>query len=94
MATFLMVGKYCCKSLENVSPERTEQAVELIKKHSGEIHSMHATLGQNDLIFLLEFPGMKEAMRASVAMSKLTGIAFTTCPAVTVKMFDRLMGNG
>jgi hypothetical protein len=30
-------------------------------------------------------------MKASVALARLTGICFQTCPAVTVEMFDRLV---
>jgi hypothetical protein len=32
-------------------------------------------------------------MKASVTLTKLTGIAFTTCPAVTVEVFDRLVSG-
>jgi hypothetical protein len=36
---------------------------------------------------------MEQAVKASVALSKLTGIAFTTFPAVTVEDFDKLMAE-
>ena len=36
-------------------------------------------------------PGIDDAIKASVALSDLTGIAFTTCPAVTVEAFDELV---
>ena len=36
------------------------------------------------------FPGMEDAMRASVALTRLTGIGFNTTAAVTVDEFDRL----
>jgi hypothetical protein len=32
-------------------------------------------------------------MKASVAITKLTGISFSTMPAVTVQDFDRLMSG-
>jgi hypothetical protein len=32
-------------------------------------------------------------MQASVALNKLTGISFTTLPAVTVKEFDKVMSK-
>jgi hypothetical protein len=32
-------------------------------------------------------------MQASAALSKLTGISFTTSPAVTVEEFDKLMAE-
>jgi hypothetical protein len=36
---------------------------------------------------------MEEAMKASVGLHKLTGIAFTTAPAVSVEVFDNLMAE-
>ncbi len=54
---------------------------------------MYATLGQNDLVLILDFPGVKEAMKASVALTKLTGIGFTTSPAVPVNVFDKMMAG-
>ena len=39
----------------------------------------------------MALPGMKQALKASVALSKMTGIAFTTSPAVTLEVFDKLI---
>ena len=93
MATFLMFGKYSPQALERMSAERTASAVDLIKKFGGEVQSMYATLGANDLVFVVSFPGTEDAMKASVALGKMTGIAFSTAPAVTVAEFDKLMGE-
>ncbi len=93
MATFLMFGKYSPQALEQMSAERTASAVDLIKRFGGEVQSMYATLGVNDLVFVVSFPGTAEAMKASVALGKMTGIAFATAPAVTVGEFDKLMGE-
>ena len=40
MATFIMLGKYTSESLKGISPERTDQAVYLIKKCGGEVKFM------------------------------------------------------
>ena len=91
MATFLMFGKYSSEALRGVSSKRTEEAVSLIKKFGGEVKAMYSLLGEKDLVIILTFPGIEEAMKASVALSKLTGISFTTSPAVTVEEFDKMM---
>jgi uncharacterized protein with GYD domain len=91
MATFLMFGKYSPAALKGISGKRTEEAVSLVKKFNGEVKSMYALLGEEDLVFTLTFPGIEEAMKASVALSKLTRISFTTSPAVTVEDFDKMM---
>ena len=81
MAMYLMFGK------------RTDKAVDLIKQLGGEVQAMYATLGQHDLVLVVSLPGTDAAMKASVALTKLTGIGFNTMPAVSVEDFDKLMGE-
>ena len=90
MATFLMFGKYSSEAIRDLSAQRTDRATELIKQFGGEIQAMYAALGQIDLVFVLTFPATEDAMKASIALTKLTKIAFTTAPAVTVAQFDAL----
>jgi uncharacterized protein with GYD domain len=92
MAVFFMFGKYSGEAIKGIGAKRTEKAVELIKKFGGEVKSMYALLAEQDLVLIVSFPGVEEAMKASVALAKLTGIAFTTAPAVSVEEFDRMMG--
>jgi uncharacterized protein with GYD domain len=94
MATFFMFGKYTSQAIEKISAERTHQAVSEIKKLGGEVSAMHVLLGKYDLLFCVTLPGNEEAIKASVTLSKLTGISFTTCPAVAVEDFDRLVAEG
>jgi len=93
MPTFFMFGKYNSNAIEKISAERTQQAVSEIKKLGGAVKAMHVLLGKYDLVFCVSLPGNEEAIKASVTLSKLTGIAFTTCPAVTVEAFDRLVAE-
>jgi len=41
----------------------------------------------------LEFPGSENAIAASVALNKLTGISFKTSPVVEVEKFDKLISE-
>ena len=79
--------------MKAISAERPQKARELLARFGGEVRAGYALLGENDLLFLVDFPQTEQAMQASVALSKLTGIAFTTSPAVAVDEFDRLMGE-
>jgi len=88
-----MLGKYSSEALKGISPGRTDKALKIIKKFGGEVKSMYALLGEIDLVFILTFPDVEKAMQASVALNKLTGISFTTLPAVTVKEFDKVMSK-
>ena len=93
MATFMMFGKYSSDALKGISAERTSKAADLLKRHGGEITAMYALLGTNDLLLIVDLPGVEQAMQASVALNKTTGIAFTTSPAMKVEEFDKLMGG-
>ena len=93
MATFLMFGKYSSRALQEMSIQRTDKAVDLVRQFGGEVQAMYATLGQHDLVFVVSLPGTDEAMKASVALTKLTGISFDTMPAVSVQDFDKLMSE-
>jgi uncharacterized protein with GYD domain len=92
MSTFIMFGKYTMDSVRGMSRKRTENASSIISDLGGEIKSAYALLGQTDIILIVDFPGVNEAMKASVELAKLLGVAFTTSPAVTIEEFDRLVG--
>ena len=49
MPTFMMLGKYTPEALKGISPERTDKAVELIRKNGGKVVSMYSVLGEQDL---------------------------------------------
>ena len=92
MASYLMLGKYSAGALEGISAERTGRAAGLIKAAGGEVKCMYALLGAYDLVFIVDLPDTAAAMKASVALSCETGIAFQTMPALSVEEFDRVMG--
>jgi uncharacterized protein with GYD domain len=93
MATFIAFGRYSAQAIQGMSAERTVEAGKLIAKFGGEVKAMYALLGKTDLLAIVEFPGVEQAMQASVALTKLSGISFTTSPAVSVKEFDKLMAE-
>lgn len=93
METFLMFGKYSTEALRGITAERTQESVRLVKKSGGEVKAIYQLLGEVDVVGILTFPGTEQAMNASVALGKLTGISFTTSPAVTVEEFDKMMAE-
>jgi uncharacterized protein with GYD domain len=92
MAVFLMFGDYSLEGMQGISAERTEKSEALVAEHGGEIKAGYALLGEHDLVLVAEFPGIAEAIKASVDLSRLLGISFTTAPAVTIEEFDALVG--
>lgn len=93
MATFFMFGKYSADAMKGISAERTAKAAALVKQHGGEVKSAYALLGDYDLVLIVDLPSIDQAIQASVALAKLTGISFSTAPAVSVETFDKLMKN-
>ena len=90
MTTFFMLGRYSVDSIKEITAERTKEAVELLTHYGGKVREMYALLGPYDLVLITELPSTQEAMKASIALTKLTGISFTSCPALTVEHFDQL----
>jgi uncharacterized protein with GYD domain len=93
MATFIMFGKYSAEALKGMSPARTQQITDTVKKFGGEVQGMYATLGDQDLVFILTLPGIEQAMQLSVSLNKMTGISFATAPAVSAAEFDKIMAT-
>jgi uncharacterized protein with GYD domain len=91
MATFFMFGKYSSEALKEMSAERTDKAISLIKKFGGEVNSMYALLGEQDLVLIVDFPGVEQAMKASVALTKMTGVSFNSSPAMPIEDFDKMI---
>jgi uncharacterized protein with GYD domain len=94
MATYLMFGKYSQASMKEISAERTGNAISVIEKHGGKLTAGYAMLGRKDLVLIVDLPSNEQAMKTSVALSKLLGIGFSTAPAVTIDAFDKLMEDG
>jgi len=93
MNTFFMIGKYSNDSLKEMGVDRTQKSVRLIKELGGEVKSMYALLGGFDFIMIVELPTTEIAMKASLGLNILTGISFSTFPAVSVDDFDRIIGE-
>lgn len=90
MAKFVMVGKYSAEAVKGIAAERTNKVTAVIEMAGGKVNTMLALLGCKDLLFIVDFPGVAEAMKASIGITRATGIGFTTSPAITVEEFDKL----
>jgi uncharacterized protein with GYD domain len=90
MATFLMFGKYSAGAIKDISAKRTEQSTATIEKYGGKYKSGYALMGDRDLVLIVEFPKIEQVVQCSLALHKLTGISFSTSPAVSIDQFDEL----
>jgi uncharacterized protein with GYD domain len=92
MATFIMTGRYSAEAVKKISARRTTDANKIVTKCGGKIVAAYATMGETDLLAVMEFPGVNEAIKASVALNKALGISFLTVPAIRIEEFDKLVG--
>ncbi len=92
MPAYVMFGKYSHESIKNISAKRTADATAVIKANGGDLKAGYALLGEPDLVMIVEFPGPEQAMKASVGLTRLLGIAFSTAPALSFADFDKLVG--
>jgi len=91
MATYFLTGTYTAEAVKGISRKRTADVSEMIQNIGGKVVAMYLLLGEKDLVIIAEFPGMKEAIQCSVNISKITGISFSTNPAITAREFDEFM---
>ena len=93
MTTFFLFGKYSEQALKKIRPERTRKVIGTIQKFGGRVKSVYALLGANDLVFIVNLPSAAQATMVSIALARMTGISFTTSPAIPVEEFDKLSRN-
>jgi uncharacterized protein with GYD domain len=93
MTTFFLFGSYTTKALDGIDAKRTKLAESVIHGYGGKLKSVHALLGQYDIVMIADLPGVEEAVQASIALHRKTGIAFTSSPAIPVADFDRLVSD-
>lgn len=90
MTTFFLFGTYTQEAVDGIDADRTKKAEEIITGYGGKLRSVYALLGELDIVMIAELPGVPEAVQVSIALSRDTGIAFSSYPALPVADFDRL----
>lgn len=93
MKTYFLLGKYSNEAIKEIHPERTTKAINIIEKLGGKVKGMYAILGDFDLIIMIEGPELETMIKISVDLHILTGIHFSTFPAMPVDYFDTLIAK-
>jgi len=93
MTTFIMTGRYTTEAIKKITGKRTTKAHEIVKKCGGKIVSAYAMMGETDVLAVMEFSSINDAIKASVALSKALEISFSTVPAIRIEEFDKLVGG-
>jgi uncharacterized protein with GYD domain len=93
MGTFFLFGNYSTEATKAISRARTEKVRETIDKLGGQVKGIYALLGQYDIVMIVELPQMSDAIKASIAVGRLTGVSFSTAAAVSVDQFDKIISE-
>ena len=91
MTTYFMFGKYSPEATKGISSERTKKANDVILQLGGEVVAQYVLLGDKDLVFIVNLPGVEEVIQASAKLNKLTGIAFSSTLVISVEKFDKIL---
>ena len=91
MTTYFMFGKYSPEAIKGISSERTKKANDVILQLGGEVVAQYVLLGDKDLVFIVNLPGVEEVIQASAKLHKLTGITFSSTPVISVEKFDKIL---
>jgi uncharacterized protein with GYD domain len=93
MTTFFMFGKYSSEAVKEINPERTRKSLKIIKAMGGKVKGMYAILGDYDLALIVECPDIDTIVKISIDLHMLTGIHFSSLPAMPVDYFDALISK-
>ena len=93
MPMYAMLGRYSTDAVKGMSGNRTRKATALIEKHGGRVEAMYAMLGERDLLLIVDLSDTAAAVKVSIGLWKLTGIAFSTSPALPAAEFDQLAAD-
>ena len=90
MKTFLILGKSSCPELREIGLKYKREVVNLVETFGGDVKSIYLMIREKYLVLILGFSEIKKAMRASIALSKLTGISFRILPVVPVDEINNI----
>ncbi|HIE21577.1 MAG TPA: GYD domain-containing protein [Acidimicrobiia bacterium] len=95
MATYITLGKYTAQGIANIkeSPARLDAAREQFAPLGVTIRDFYLTLGDYDLVTVVEAPDNATAIKALIALGAQGNVSTTTLAALTEDEFRALMAE-
>jgi uncharacterized protein with GYD domain len=87
MPTYVVLVKFTQKGIENIqnSPQRTEAARRLGESLGGKITAAYYTLGQYDMVVIMEAPSNEAALQGLLVTGRLGNVQTETLVAIPVE---------
>ncbi|MCI0425804.1 MAG: GYD domain-containing protein [Actinobacteria bacterium] len=95
MATYIILGNYTSQGIKNVreSPARLDAAREQLSAIGVQLKDFYLTMGQYDIVGVVEAPDNMTAARALLALGAQGNVSTTTLAALTEDEFRSVMGS-
>jgi uncharacterized protein with GYD domain len=95
MPTYISMLRYTQQGISTVknAPARIDAAKEAYRKAGGELKSIYLTLGQYDLVALVEMPNDEAVARMALALGVQGNIRSETMRAFTEAEFRKIAGT-
>jgi uncharacterized protein with GYD domain len=94
MPTYIVLVKFTQKGMENImdSPNRLEAAKKLGKSLGGEITAAYYTMGQYDMVVIMEAPSNEAALKGLLITGSLGNVQTETLVAIPAEQHIEIMG--
>ena len=95
MPSYLVLGNWTEQGIRNIkdSPSRKDAARKAIEAAGGSMVFFYMTMGQYDLVALLELPNDDAASRVLLTLGTVGNIRTTTLKAFTEDEFASIIGS-
>jgi uncharacterized protein with GYD domain len=95
MPTYISMLRYTQQGISTVknAPARIDAAKEAYRKAGGELKSIYLTLGQYDLVAIVEMPNDETVARMALALGVQGNIRSETMRAFTEAEFRKIAGT-
>ncbi len=89
MPTYITLGSYTAQGISNIeeSPNRLDQAREQLAQMGVQLKEFYLTMGEYDLVTIVEAPDQATAARALIAIGRQGNVSTTTMAALTEEEF-------
>lgn len=95
MVTYLMLLKWTDQGIKNVkdSPKRLDGVKKLAKDLGGEVKSFYMTLGEYDLVLIVDMPNNDKVARFGLKLGSLGNVRSTTLRAYSEDDYRRIISG-
>jgi uncharacterized protein with GYD domain len=95
MPTYIMLGRWTDQGIRLVkdSPDRLDAARQLCRQHGAEIIGFHMTIGQYDMVVIIDAPNDDAYAKLAVSIAKGGNIRTTTLKAFDEAQYRKIIAS-